>query len=47
MKYIYSLFSAKQLQHNLFTDDLFPASQCALYHGPNHPTEPELQRVTK
>ena len=27
--YIYSLFSAKQLQHNLFADDLFPASQWA------------------
>ena len=30
MKYVYSLFSAKQLQHNLFADDLFPASQWAL-----------------
>ena len=44
---IYSLFSAKQLQHNLFADDLFPASRWALYHGPNHSTEPELQRVSK
>ena len=42
MNETYSLFSAKQLQHNLF-----PASQSALYR-PNHmySTETELLRVT-
>ena len=41
----YSLVSAKQLQHNLFANDRFPASQSALY-CPNQNTETELLRVT-
>ena len=35
---------AKQLQHHLFTNNLFPASQSA--YRPNHSTETALLRVT-
>ena len=35
---------AKQLQHYLFTNDLFPASQSV--YRPNHSTETALLRVT-
>ena len=34
----------KQPQHNLFTNDLFPASQSA--YRPNHGTQTALPRVT-
>ena len=43
-KFVDQIAVANQLQHHLFTDNLFPASQSA--YRPNHSTETALLRVT-